>query len=290
MDIYPWDILNLEAREIVDKILLKWDRLLNDEEKKEHDYQRFLTEHAGFLLSDGNKRIPVISKLKLSDKYETDFVRITDDRSLGFKYELIEIKTPYTQLFKEDGDATQKLNHSLEQIRNWDEWITKNRGQAKNLFPSQYFNFHERPYFGYTIFVGRRSMGEKYLVRRHRYMESNNIQIRTFDSLTDSLRERSFNVIPKISSPEWNMISLQIRNQLSNPFFKAYSHKEWKNIVQDFKSPLSHLVAKNANTFLKYRKYNESYEEFKSYWGNFTHDEKKIRIDAFLQEYLRFFH
>ncbi|MCJ7744058.1 MAG: DUF4263 domain-containing protein [Dehalococcoidales bacterium] len=88
---------------------------------KEEEAHQFLKNNS--LILGLTSTIDPISKFKLGDDYETDFVI----REIPDGYVLIEIERPGISLFKKTTpERTQELNHAIEQIENWRAWIGRN--------------------------------------------------------------------------------------------------------------------------------------------------------------------
>jgi hypothetical protein len=277
--IYPWFLLRIEARSIVEKLLSEWNKLLNDASNDESVYHQFLAEHAGFFFSDGRYRIPVISKLRLGADYETDFVVMTDEKSYGFSYEFIEIETPHNALYTRSGDPRSRFTHSIQQVRNWKTWLEANWPEAKKLFPSKQFTIYDTPNFVFSVYIGRRSTSQDFLTLRNRLAADLDIRIHTFDYLTDCLQARPFPLYPSVVWQEWDRVDYHILNQLANPFFKAYSHKNWRKIVRSRSLSFAHMIANNAELLLKHRECNSLFEVFVSIWDGLPSDRRDTYIE-----------
>lgn len=276
--IYPWFLLNFEARPIVERIVSEWDELLNDTNNNEAVYHQFLAEYAGFFFSDGDYRIPVVSKLRLGADYETDFVVVTDKASYGFEYEFIEIETPHTVPYTSKGDPSALLTHSMQQVRNWRTWLEANRSEAKKLFPSKLFTMYDTPNFAFSVYIGRWSTSESFFAFRNRLAAESNIWVHTFDHLTYFLKNRTFGLYPAIVWPDWKQVDSHTLNRLANPFFKAYSDRKWRKIVGSYNLNLTHMIAKNAELLLKHREYNNLFREFIAIWNGLSYDKRNDYI------------
>lgn len=95
---------------------------------KEEEAHQFLKNNS--LILGLTSIIDPISKFKLGDDYETDFVI----REIPDGYVLVEIERPGMRLFKKatPPERTQELNHSIEQIENWRAWIRRNHAYVSN--------------------------------------------------------------------------------------------------------------------------------------------------------------
>lgn len=259
---YDWGWLNCNDCGIIPNITREWNKLLVDNTKKENDYHQFLTQHAGLFF--GNvKCYQVISKLKLGSDHETDFIVFRDNLSYGCGYEIIEIETPHIQPYTQNGNPSSRLTHAIQQIMNWKRWIDDNRSLFSEYISPISDNQNIRDWkISYTIYIGRR---EKSNESRNQLSHELGIHIHSFDKLTDHLkvyREDFADFSGEISN-----LPLDVRNQLSNPFFIANSDSEWKEIRKEAKYT-SHYFAWNFATILKYRKYNYLLNEFVKQYPN----------------------
>jgi hypothetical protein len=260
--LYDWLALNTDARHIITDLLTEWQVLLDKKSARERAYHHFLTQHAGLFFSGYPHVGIVVSKLDLGTDLETDFVVGIDRNSVGFSYELIEIETPHFSPVTKDGNLSSRLTHAVCQILNWQYWLENNW-----LFAQQYFP-HQRSVteFRYSIYIGRRSDDARHNALRNLFSQRLGIEIRSFDHLTDRLRERVFVASPYIAT-EWDKLDERVQNQLMDPFFKAYTFGEWKK-VKDLLTSHSHVVISNAESLLKFRKYNARREKFVQYWNS----------------------
>lgn len=275
LNIYPWFLINEEARAIKDKILNGWIGKINDTNLIESDYQSYLKNHAGFFLADNQYSNIVISKMKLGSDWETDFVVATDWKSMGLRYNIIEIKTPHSKPFNKNGDPSADLTHAYQQIVNWKLWFESNTQATQRLFPTPYTSYPT--YFEYTIYIGNRENTKQYLKIRNKYAEINQINVRTFDSLTDNFHKRTrfLDIVYSDGSTEAKDISYEIKNKLANPFFKAYTDKTWRKIVNSPDFIDDHILIKNSKIFLDNREYNSYLKDFDLIWNNLPNERKE---------------
>lgn len=81
----------------------------------------------------------IISKLQLSNEYETDFAFISEN-SANAQITLIEIESPKIKIFRESDDMfTSNFNKALQQVRDWSLWVTQNSTYMKKIFREVYF-------------------------------------------------------------------------------------------------------------------------------------------------------
>lgn len=255
---FNWDLLNREERKFVHKVLREWKTLLANRKLKEDDYHKFLSDHAGFFLAESDESYRVISKLKLGSDYETDFVVITEGFSKGIFYELIEIESPHSKPFTKNGKPSSKLTYSIQQIMNWQRWIQDNRSQLSKLLPNEKLVRDSNVKF--KIIIGTRDNSRDFIEQRNQYAHELKIEIRSFDSLSDNLKRRSFHESPRVFSAELQHLPLQIKNKLANPFYKATKESDWKKICNKINP--RHSFAMNYELILETREYNNLFYEF----------------------------
>ena len=243
------------------KIREKWLELLNDNTKKEQDYQSFLRNHAGMFIpsrSSSFKEQIVLEKIKLGAEYITDFVSIDGDRSYGFQYTLIEIESPHDNLFTSKGTKSAHLVQSLDQISNWQRWMDNSKSSSLELFPSWIRNVSNHYRFHYLLVIGRRNDSTSEKEKLKQIANQHKIEIRSFDYLTDIFSSRLYNSFTSISTTGAMIPSTKQNNEFTNPFYAAYSDRKWRKITKELKPPHYHIVGRNISTILKYRTYNEN--------------------------------
>jgi hypothetical protein len=271
-----WSVLNAEGKDLKNTLVRKWQGLLGDRSLREEAYQSFLSDHAGFFFSDGIYRMVVLSKIRLGANWVTDFVNTCSQQSYGFSYELIEIESPHTPPFNRSGKPSERLSQAVQQIQNWKRWIDSNRSEAKRLFPSANFTLADSPNFTYTVYIGSRENTQKWQEQRNFHSKELGIKIRSFDSLTDRVRTRpimDFWIGGDETGPK---LLPSLRNQLMNPFFKAYNDSVWRQIISSTNFVLYHMVTTNADSLLRNREYNRLYKTFLGLWKSLPRRTKNL--------------
>nr|WP_032073189.1 Shedu anti-phage system protein SduA domain-containing protein [Leptospira interrogans]AGZ84969.1 hypothetical protein [Leptospira interrogans serovar Canicola] len=259
--IYRWSLLNHDKK-ILKKVKTEWNALLKNKKLTEHDYHKFLSEHAGIILSPNDFSYMVLSKIKLADDYEVDFVTIEDKRSNGMRYNLIEIESPHSPPFTKAGKPSARLTTALQQIDDWRFWIKENREQFKRLFPNETYKvFKGHLNYSFTIYIGNRENSEPFLEKRNELASERNVTIRSFDSLGDYIDFNRFSDLAPDYAAEMTEFSYEIRNQLASPFFKATNHSMWKIFLKQRKGN-AHIFTWNASTIVNLREYNKLYYDF----------------------------
>jgi hypothetical protein len=235
-----------------------------DERRIEADYHSFIANHAGFFFVEQGIDYPIVlSKIKLGSTFETDFVVCRDGRSMGLKYEFVELETPDMGPYTKDGSPTARLSRAIQQIEDWRGWLAANRDEAKRLFPSWAFLHNDHPTFEFTIIIGTRENSAQWAHKRNALGERLNISIRSYDALTDVVENRRFPALETSRVDAAVLPPVEVLHELANPFFTAFTHADWAAIRAEprFNSRY-HMIQLNAEILLKHRKLNSSYSDF----------------------------
>ncbi len=258
-EIYDWT--KFRKSKIHEDILNRWKNLLANEALNEQDYHSFLQLYPAIFFTITNSYI-VISKLKLGSEYETDFVVVHEGYSNGTEYEIIEIESPHTKLFDSKGKPSSKLNAALQQIRDWRRWLIDNRNQFHKIFPTSNTKVIKDSKLRFKIIIGRRTSSQLELERRRQIEEEMNIEIISFDRLTDlAIDKRMFLNETTLSSAQKDFnVSAQKDNELANPFYECIKDSDWRSICSNGHS---HIHTGLIDEILKVRKYNEDFGKYK---------------------------
>jgi hypothetical protein len=259
MKLYDWTELNSVHHSIITRLCRDWEGLI-DENKNERFYQNFLAEHAGFFLSDWNANL-VISKLKMGSELECDFVVVKDGHSAGTIYEFIEIEKPGSKLFTKDGIPSKDFNTSLQQIRDWRRWLIENKGYFKKFLPSLNTRVLNDSQIKFKIIIGRRSERIN-LEKRNQIANENNIEIRSFDSLSDKLRGSLIH--GELWHQRKDKESFSLINKISSPFLKAITDSSWKKLCESKSIPSGHFYSNVDSSIYKHLKFNKLFDLYKN--------------------------
>lgn len=109
---------NAATRKELGQLIQLFKNLLDSDPEREEILQSFLKKHPVLLCP---AHIRVWSKLPLGAR-DTDFVfqEATGD------YILVELEKSTHRLFRKDGNTNSKLNHAIDQIRNWKRYLEDN--------------------------------------------------------------------------------------------------------------------------------------------------------------------
>ncbi len=138
----------------------------------------------------------VVSKLRLSDEYVTDFAFISENSAVC-QITLVEIESPAIQIFrKSDGLFTAEFSRALQQLRDWDQWCSQHPVHLKDTFRRIYhrttFKF-QRVMVRCVLVAGRRAQVGRSARREQRWAGANcdpSVVVMTYDRLLDHM---SFN-------------------------------------------------------------------------------------------------
>ena len=111
--------------------IVAFDQLLGDD-PDEPRVHRFLEEHGKALLTvigGGTFRFQ-ISKPRLGAEWVPDFLLASQD-SMGIYWQAVELESPRTTPYRQDGRPNHYLHHAIEQIRDWRRWLRDNRDYAR---------------------------------------------------------------------------------------------------------------------------------------------------------------
>ena len=245
----------------LEKTLTQWKGMLKGN-LPEADYQTFLSEHAGLFLARLPHHAVVVSKLKLGSDYETDFVVVSDDYSMGQKYTLIEIEVPGVALFNRDGSLSKRLNAAITQIRSWKRWIGTHKSCVRDILPSAH-NMRGGQYnIRFMLIIGRRhtrrdgTPDDENIQRAWLGTETPDLTIRSFDFLTsiaeDRLRQHYWALLGERCLPD--IIPHHVQSELGLVDWPALTHSEWHDYVRSRDFSCVHLIAHNWPSILELRR------------------------------------
>lgn len=266
LPVYEWTKLEEEGKYLLDKIEIRWKKLLHGKEKEEV-YQSFISEYAGFFFGNITECYFSISKLRLGADYITDFIYCIDEHSNGLTYNFVEIETPHYPPFTKKGNPSARLSNAIQQIMSWKSWIKNNRDEVRKLLPAIGHRVYRNPNIRFIIIIGNRSNSKKWIERRFDISEELKISIRSFDYLSDLLKKRMIDNYVWEFSAELMQLDSSVLNGLANPFYTAYTDSSWRRIISEM-SPYTHFTPYNAEILLKYRRYNELFNEFTRNYEN----------------------
>lgn len=247
-------------------ILRGWQDLMV-RDASELEYHGYLHEFAGFFFATGLRHLPlVLSKIRLGSELETDFVVCSDQRSLGFAYEFVEIEVPHAPPFIKKGDPSARLTHALQQVENWRRWLAANREEAKRLFPSDQFTRRDSPNFKFTVVIGNEKNSERWLDRRNELGKRFDVSIRSFEYFTYAVANPYIRPIAN-QLTSYKQLEIEVLHEMANPFYKALYHQEWRDLRAHpgFDSSV-HMLESNSGLIVSSRKPNHKHSQFLELW------------------------
>ena len=249
------------------RVCRQWKAILSDDDLTEPAYLKWLHENAGFVFHDGCYRLITISEFEFGADLRADFVICADRASYGFEYEFIEVESPWDPVFTKKGVPSPNLTEAINQIQKWRLWLDANRPEAKRVLPSKTFIVSDQPAFKFTIVIGRRQEKDEWVHMRNQLAERMNIEIRTFDYLTDRLSKRMFFDVPIICSSEFDELPFALKNALASPFFTALRSSIWRKLVKAPNFSSHHMIANNATELLGALSHNSGYTKYLTAWN-----------------------
>ncbi|HAO07135.1 MAG TPA: DUF4263 domain-containing protein [Chryseobacterium sp.] len=259
---YDWT--NFPKTKLYADIIAEWEALLDNKNLNELAYHSFLQKTPAIFLTVLESYL-VVSKLKLGSDYETDFVIVEEGYSDGTIYELIEIESPHTNLFDQKGKPTSKFNAALQQIRDWKRFLINNKSEFKKIFPTASTKIIKDSRLRFKIVIGRRSDNLEHLEKRRQIAEQENIEIISFDRLTDLAKcRRHFSDVAKIYAAQMDNVDFRLRNELANPFYQCTTDSGWRSICR---KGHSHIYTNMIEDILSIRTYNEYFDTYKKNYG-----------------------
>lgn len=260
-ELYNWG--SLKNSTTLEKIKSDWLNLLNDTTQNENAYHKFIASNPFFFISFIESYL-AISKLKLGAEYESDFVVVKEGYSDGTIYEFIEIESPHTQLFDSKGKPSAKFNAALQQIMDWKRFLIDDKNFFKKFLPTTSTKIVGDSRIRFKIIIGRRTENKDEVEKRRQYAEIHNIEIISFDRLTDILMMRKgFHNDPLIYSGQMHFLDdAEKKNSLANPFFECIGDSTWKKICKAGHN--KHFHTNYLNEILNNRTYSEYFDMFKN--------------------------
>ncbi|NDW18275.1 DUF4263 domain-containing protein [Dysgonomonas sp. 216] len=236
------NFLNIQKRK--DQVKNEWLELLNHD-YNELKYHEYIKDNAGFFFTDFACYL-TISKLKLGSEYEVDFVNIKDRWSNGIEYEFIEIEKPSSQLFTSAGVPAKDFNNALQQIRDWKRYLIENKSYFRKFLPFYNTRVLNDSCLKFTIIIGRRNDLAINVEKRNQIAQEANIEIRSFDYLTNLLDKNENNIYPCLDSDYGD----EYERSLTSPLFKAITDSDWKKFCQN-RVMITHFYKNNLEEIIK---------------------------------------
>ena len=167
----------------INNIVSEFNNLLDDREKQEEDFQKFVESHAVLLSQFHAHKLFV--KPKILGKYSADFACLnTSDQLL-----LIELENPNIKLFKKDGHPTADLMHAYGQVH---DWLDEYRKHPHAVLEQFKLKEHEVTSVRGVVIAGRKKGLSRAHLQRHMSKPLyGDIEFLTYDDLIESLLQIS---------------------------------------------------------------------------------------------------
>lgn len=123
-----FEAISRSSLKLSKEIIREFEKLI-DLEKKEEDYQKFLSSNPIFI---NPLSYEVFNKQKLGDDLITDFVVKTFQN----EYLLVEIEKPQDKIFNNKGDFSAKFTHAYNQVLDFILWVDENISYAQKKMPN----------------------------------------------------------------------------------------------------------------------------------------------------------
>lgn len=171
----------------------EFNELINDNSKTENDLQRFLEENPKFIPTDflNGHQLHfelIISKLKLGNKFITDFAYLTKN-SVKWTLVLIELEQSSKKIFLKDNGSyprfSSEFNAAMAQVTSWRSYVEKNESIVENCISRLKKPLSENLLdFKYILVIGRDENFSEAQIDMLRSTEREDLKILTYDSLS----------------------------------------------------------------------------------------------------------
>lgn len=167
-------------------------RKLVNSDAREEELQRHLTAHPYILSEQFGHCHHVFPKIRLGGSYEADFFCL-DIPSSGKRWIGVEIESPNTPVITQAGRKSAKLEHALQQIRDWRVWIRENLSTARNVPLSGGAGLEDidSSFDGWVIIGRSATFTDKFNVLRRQVEHDEHISIRSWDGILDWASNRA---------------------------------------------------------------------------------------------------
>ena len=140
------------------------------------------------LLGGGHGRW-VRPKVRFGDRFEADFM-IADADSVGIHWVYVELESPRSPMFLQNGELAEKARRGIHQIHQWRDHIDRNGGAARRLRSEGGLGLPEVRSKNWGIVLAGRTeeRGADPAQRRRQLEEDERIMLRSYDWLVDQAR------------------------------------------------------------------------------------------------------
>jgi len=134
----------------------------------------------------------IFPKVRLGSKYEPDFLCL-DIPSSGDEWLGVELEPTRIKIVTKSGRKSAKLEHALQQVRDWRSWIGENLSYARNERSTNGLGLRniQSRFTGYVIIGRRADYTHGFNSLRTQVFRDELIHIRSWDGIIEWARKRA---------------------------------------------------------------------------------------------------
>jgi hypothetical protein len=165
---------------------------LIDKDATELELQKFLERHPYVLSQQFTHCHHVFPNVRLGERYTADFFCL-DIPSSGKEWIGVEIEEPGKKVITKAGRRTAKLEHALQQVRDWRKWITDNIDYARRSRDKNGLGLDDiQPRSFACVIIGRRKdYSDEFNRLRQQIFRDELIDIRSWDGILERAVQRA---------------------------------------------------------------------------------------------------
>jgi hypothetical protein len=166
-------------------------RLL-DRNGTELELQSLLQKHPRILSEQFPHCHHVFPRVALGERFEADFLCL-DIPSSGKEWIAIEIEDPKKKLITKSGRRTAVLEHAIQQVRDWRQWLTNNIDYARRPRDRSGLGLEDiHPRSVAYVIIGRRQFfTDNFNSLRQQIFRDELIQVRSWDGVAEWALKRA---------------------------------------------------------------------------------------------------
>ena len=159
---------------------------------EERHLQAHIEAHPYLLSQQFSHCHHVFPKVRLGIQYEVDFFCL-DIPSSGREWWAVELEPTKRQVITKSGRRTAHLEHALQQVRDWRQWVTHNLGYAQRDKSCNGLGLIdiETRFWGYVVIGRRQHFSTSFDSLRRQISRDEQIQIRSWDGIVEWGRKRA---------------------------------------------------------------------------------------------------
>lgn len=165
---------------------------LVEQNREENQLQAFIEEHPYILSQQFAHCHHVFARVKLGERFEADFFCL-DIPSSGKEWIGVEIEPPGIKVITKSGRKSARLEHALQQIRDWRKWVADNIDYARRPRHQSGLGLENiQPRLLGLLVVGRRkTYNETFNDLRKQIHRDELIQISSWDGILEWAKKRA---------------------------------------------------------------------------------------------------